>query len=275
MSSKTAVLLCGEFRAWPRAAEYIFKFVEHYYENVDYYFATWSTTRDYWRPEAKSIATQRPVTEIDVTSKFGNRNLINYKIIDISTVPQHHISFFYQTHLAKIVNILKRRYELDNDIVYDQVIELRPDVYIPIMVDKISDCKDFEYSIVPIYRAHGTELPSMGDLYFRTNSFGNDVLSTRNYYNKLDEIKKFLDVNKFTPGYETMPGTSDVHWILLDFLYKRRMFDYPGGKYESNLATVIRPNFPDDLDAYSINEIRNFSKEWIRIQWQEHLDIDF
>ena len=88
-------------------------------------------------------------------------------------------------------------------------------------------------------------------------------------------MKKFLDVNKFTPGYETMPGTSDVHWILLDFLYKRRMFDYPGGKYESNLATVIRPNFPDDLDAYSINEIRNFSKEWIRIQWQEHLDIDF
>ena len=271
MSSRLAVLLCGDFRCWPRASRYIFNFVENYFDTVDYYFATWSTTRDYRLPDNDSVKTERAVTEHDVIDKFVGRNLIYYKLVDINTVPKYHTNFFYQAHLGKIGNILKRQYELKNDIIYDQVIELRPDVYIPPVIKELAICKDFEYSMVPMYYAYGTKFPSIGDLYFRTNSFTNDVLSTRNYHNKLVDIKKFLDINRYTPGYETMPGTHDVHWILLDFLCKRRLFEQSDKKYESNHATVIRPNFPDNLDTYSIEEIRELSHKWMRSQFPGYL----
>jgi hypothetical protein len=271
MSSKSAVLLCGDFRCWPKASGYIFNFVERYFDTVDYYFVTWTTTRDYRLPELDSIDSERAVTDRDVTDKFLGRNLINYKLVDINTVPKYHTNFFYQAHLGKIGNILKRRHELINDFIYDQVIELRPDVYIPIVHDSITTCRDLEYSTAPMYYAHGTTRPSMPDLYFRTNSFTNDILSTRNYHNKLSEVGKFLDVNRFTPGYETMPGTYDVHWILLDFLYNRRMFEQSDRKYEANLATVIRPNFPDNLDEYTVEQIREFSHEWARSKFPGYL----
>jgi hypothetical protein len=261
-----AVLLCGDFRAWPKAAEYIFNFIEHYYSNIDYYFVTWSTTRDHWWPEEKSINTIRDVTESDVTSKFVNKKLVDYKILSLDTVPKHHVSFFYQSHLSKIGNILKRKYELANNMVYDQVIELRPDLYIPIIVDKITPCGDFTYSISKLhYPIHG-ELPYLTDMYFRTNSMGNDILGARNFYNKFYTVSKFSDLC-FFPGYETMPGTYDVHWILVDYIFKRRMIDDFSKNHEALHATVIRPNFPDNLHDYNIDHIRTLSHDWQKIQW--------
>jgi hypothetical protein len=260
MSSRIAVLLCGDIRTWNQAAEYVFNYVEYQSKSVDYYFVTWSTTSDYWYNEEIRTTTTKSVTVDDVVNKFNGRNLINYKILDINTVPNHRLTYYYRAHLAKLANILKRRHELDNNFVYDQVFELRPDLYIPKPDNTPIDCGDFEYVTAPIY-SHLCELHSMPDLYLRSNSFTNDIIADRINYSILAQVKKFQNLKGSSGEYEPMPSTRDPHWLLLSFLYSRRLIqlDSTEGVY----ATALRPTFPDNLYELTIEEIRDLSKKYI------------
>ena len=253
---RLAILLSGDFRYWPRAAEYIFKFAENRANQVDYYFATWTTTRDYWYPQPTSIATERPVTDSDVTEKFTNRNLIAYKLVN--QLPEYPTSNYYQSYLGNIANILKRQHELDNNFVYDQVIEIRPDLYIRDKSDtiEITHFTDFECLVEIQYTgSEKIHFPQATDFYYQTNSFGSDVMASRFYYQKSIEAAKI-------EKYSHWPMIMHNHWILVDFIYARRMqHRYNNGSIEQ---LAIRPNFPqDDLRKYTYQELFNIEAEFL------------
>jgi hypothetical protein len=261
---RLAVLLSGDFRHWPRAAEYIFEFAENKANRVDYYFATWTTTRDYWYPQPTSILTKRSVTDSDITDKFTNRNLIAYKLVE--QLPEYPTSNYYQSYLGNIASILKRRHELDNNFVYDQVIEIRPDLYIrdestPIKLTDFECLVDIQYA----GKVQNIHFPQATDFYYQANSFGSDVMANRFYYQKSIEAAK---IQKFAHW----PMIMHNHWILVDFIYARRMQNI----YQQHPITqiAIRPNFPqDDLRNYTYQELFDIEAEFLNINrkgQQEH-----
>lgn len=251
--SRAAVLIAGDFRAWPRASEYIFSFVEAQAAQVDYYFATWTTTRDYWYPQSESIKTQRIVTDADVTVKFAesNRNLIGYKLLP--QIPEMPGSNYYQSYLANAANILKRRHELEHKFVYDQVFEIRPDLYI-VDVNPHSEprfFREFECLVDVITDAqpdNKRHFPEAMDFYYQTSSFGSDVMCGRFYYRKSIHTSSYCDQTKHWP----LPIHN--HWVLTDYVYVRRLKTFMN--YESVYQIAIRANFPaDNLNNHSYDEL--------------------
>jgi hypothetical protein len=254
--NRIAVLLAGDFRQWPRAAEYIFAFAEQQAVTVDYYFATWTTTQDFWCTNKKEARTRRPVTNNDITCEFVkyNKNLINFQLVKQIIQPdttQHFtdVTFYYQTYLAKLANIMKRRYELDNDFVYDQVFEIRPDLYIFDEFNIPVKLTDFEWLNEICYKQDGRfhQWPVAQDLYYQANSFSNDIMAERFYYKKSIE-------------YNHTDNNINNHWILCDYSYARRMQAIPLVK--PNFQMPLRPNFPDDPRQYNWLELSEYEAKW-------------
>ena len=263
--NRLAVLLCGELRMWEQASTYIFDAMESRAEQVDYYFATWDKTRTFWWPEHSSEKTSRPVSADEITSKFVDRNLINYKLINQETaLPRFGITMYYQSYLAKIANTCKRRYELDNNFVYDQVVELRPDIFIKNKQthEQIRSYTDFEYAAGLVYLDNTISFPQITDFYSRLNSITNDVIANRHYYRK--SVK--LDNAMHTLTH--WPTRMNNHWVLLDYIYARRLISV-GALAELGSQIIIRPNFPkDDLNNYSESELHErFTTPWLNWQW--------
>lgn len=237
---KIAVLLCGEFRTCAKASEYIFKYMDQLSEDIDYYFATWDVTQG------------QPVTVLDITNEFVkyDKNLINYQIV--KPIDWQHSTYYYQSYLAKLVSILKRRYELDNNIVYDQVIEIRPDLYITKERDAVR-LNDFE-CLIYVENNGSIEFPGATDLSYQTNSFGNDILSNRFYYQK---SKTLNHINNF----KHWPLPLHNHQILADYIFARRIKTI--GIDRPTVEIVIRPNFPEgDLDKANYDELLTLEKEY-------------
>jgi hypothetical protein len=235
MSSKInrlAVLLCGDLRTWDTTADNIFKLMESCADNVDYYFATWTTTQDFWCPQTESIKSQRTesiksqraVQEHEITDKFHGRNLIKYQLVELSKYdPAERLpTFYYQAYLSKLANIFKRRYELENNFVYDQVIELRPDLGIEFQGKPslgMKPCREFEYSIShTFYGPEGMYLGMLSDFYYRAASFTNDIISNRCTYYHHD-----------TPTTNYLCGLTIVnhnHWLLFSYIYSRLLVNH-------------------------------------------------
>lgn len=251
--NRLAVLLCGDFRAWPRASEYLFDYFEPLSDNIDYYFATWSTTRDYWWPEHKSKTTERLVTEEQLTEKFVNKNLIGYTIVDQSVLPRYNLTFYYQSYLALQANKLKCQHESENNFVYDQVFEIRPDLYIRHrdIVNELTPCTDNEYIVGEPFYNTDLQLEQINDFCSRSSSIGNNIISNR-----------FFHRNNENPD-----ARINNHWLLLEYL-KANLIP---NKHCTNLgdSIPIRPNFPrDNLDNYTMDELKQYDREWIAYQWK-------
>ena len=252
--NRLAVLLCGDFRAWPRASEYLFKYFEPLSDNIDYYFTTWSTTRDYWWPEHKSKTTEREVTKEQLIEKFAGKNLIDYRIIDQSVLPRYNLTFYYQSYLALHANLMKCRNEFENNFRYDQVIEIRPDLYIRHrdIENELIPCSDSEYVVGELFYNSDLKLDQVNDFYSRSSSAGNNLISQR-----------------FNHRNNENPDTSiNNHWLVLEYLNKVGL---TANTQCSNLgdSIPIRPNFPqDDLNNYSMDYLKQLDKEWIAYQWK-------
>lgn len=260
--NRVAVLLAGDFRLWSRASEYIFAFAERQAVVVDYYFATWTTTQDYWYTTDLAMKEKRPVTEADITCEFvkHNKNLINFQLAtqltDITIT-----SNYYQSYLGKIAGIMKRRYELDNNFVYDQVFEIRPDLYIHDEVNAPVTLTDFEClgQIDYKHSNHPMHFPQATDFYYQANSFGHDVMAERYYYQKTIESVKFN-----LPQYKIKhwPMIMHNHWILTDYIYARRL--QLKQLYQPNMQIALRTNFPqDDLRKYDFNQLWEYERQYI------------
>jgi hypothetical protein len=250
MLSKIAVIITGEYRTWNLAKQSIFDYAESISTDIDYFFVSWNESTEFWKhPELRKI--KKSITADDVISSFVNQNLIDYKL---TTTIDCDNGYYLRAHLSKIANILKRKHEIQNNFVYDQIIEVRPDLYIPKQSNELIACYDFEYVIGQVYTYY-QELPSIPDLYFRTSSAGNDILATRNSYNRFNEIKQFNNLLVRSMDFEPFPSSRDPHYMLLDFIMNKRMIPLTD-QSEAEQATVVRPNFPDNFTELPINEIR-------------------
>lgn len=263
-NNRLAVLLVGDLRLWKRAAPYIFSFAESLSDDVDYYFATWNKTRDHWWPEEKSILSIRNVTEQEIIEPFGDRRLIDLKLVDQSAcISRKHLTIYYQSFLAKIANLAKNRFEFDNGFVYDQVIEVRPDLYTSyerLLTPEERLPEDFEFVAGPEYFNNNIPYPQLNDFYSRSSSIGNDVIANRFFRNG------YLYSDRFNHQYT--PSGPNNHWVLLDYLYARRMSGRGFGHYEISGQIPIRPNFPEvDLNNVHPEDMVNWDMEWIKWQW--------
>ena len=257
---RVAVLLCGEYRQWQRAAPYNFRFFEHHFENVDWFFATWSKHGQTRWCGIDLVNFDSEVLDNDIIATFTDKNLVNYKILPMGMMPSYNMSFYHRALLAKTCNILKRRYELDNDFIYDQVIEMRPDLYLPLETYDIAICKEFQFTM-PMMCAFN-DIPWCGDNAFQTTSFTNDIMTSRVSYNKIDNFNRFTGISEmsnWSPGTCVSTSTFDVHWLLSDFIMHRRLIFI-----DNPLPQVpIRANFPaDDLDNHSMVSLHKFNREF-------------
>lgn len=173
-----AVLLAGEFRTWTKCAEYMFRFFDHqanHIEQIDYFFATWSTSSDL---PGKTIMVE------DVQSSFNQhgKNLVSVSVIP--TINRKSSTFYNQAYLAKVVNILKRENEIKNDFIYDQVVETRPDIYIRSAGVPWRPMTDYQVCNCNFYGKTDIGFSEIDDVYYRSNSFTNDILANRYWYRK-------------------------------------------------------------------------------------------
>lgn len=252
--NKLAVLLCGDFRAWPRSAEYVFKYADYLSDDVDYYFSTWKETSDYWYTDINELKTKRPVIDDDVTKEFikYNKNLINHQL-STNILDRHTTTYYYQSYLAKIANVMKRRYELDNNFIYDQVVEMRPDLYINAETSIIDDLNDFE-CLLYIENPGDITVPGAIDLHYRSNSFGNDLMSNRFYHQKSFALK-------YLKNFTLHNDIINNHQILADYMYQKRIKPIQGIGLHKQV--VIRTNFPiGDLDKADYDELLQLEKEY-------------
>jgi hypothetical protein len=176
MIDKLAVIISGELRTWRYASRYIFNFFKNRANEIDYFFVTWN------------LSLNTPVIEKDITDFFGNNKLQALRILP--PIKEKH-TYKKQHFLAKIGNILKKEYELSNNFVYDQVVYVRPDIYYRKNGNPWKICQNFCYSISSISIDQPEEIPHVNDVYFRTNSFTDDLLSQK-YYQELADVELAL-----------------------------------------------------------------------------------
>jgi hypothetical protein len=258
--------------------------MEHLSDNIDYYFVTWNYSSLFWYSQARTgmlLSTDhnvtRAITETDVTGYFQNKNLVAYQIIDPNQVPGDlPCSFYYNAYLAKIATLLKSRYEFDNDFVYDQVIEIRPDLYItePVRANGLL-CGDYDYIAEggTLYRPEHTVtecVPRLGDFFRQTNSFGNDVLGNRHSHKR--HIKS-IDSNHLHNVLANVICGNE--WLLLDYIHSRRMNYHPKAvateylptelewSRNSNMIFPFRPNYPENIEELTHAEVAELDRRWL------------
>lgn len=241
---RLAVLLAGELRTWDSVCPYIFSFFECRAKQVDYFFATWNTDG--------INGVLRPVTPDEITSPFTKykQNLIEYRLEE--RIPRRPNTYYYQSWLALRANKLKREYEQDNNFVYDQVVETRPDLYIRKLSNKPFElippmtvfnnrtvCEAVE-GIPVIHKTH------IDDVYIRSDSLTNDIIGQRYYYSFPEEYHKPKNINGnivYDPNY------TNHHCIYGNYLREKNII--VTNKFCDYLFRIVtRPNFPfDNLDA--------------------------
>jgi hypothetical protein len=256
--------------------------MEHLSDNIDYYFVTWNYNSEHWYPPCLQRFVNsdwegiqaHSITDTDVTEKFQNKNLVAYRIIDPEKVPLNFPgSFHYLGYLAKIASLLKSRHEFGNNFLYDQVVELRPDLYIskPIRTEDII-CEDYQY-ISNGRLTHNKEctvtecIPRLPDFYRKTNSFGNDILGNRYWYKQ-----KLSNPDMITSG--SHKGCNQIlanvaygaEWLLLEYIFSRRLTIFQNINNFSDYMCPLRPNYPEDLDSLDFTDIRDLNLKWLEIR---------
>lgn len=229
---RLAVILVGEYRTWKQASRYLFRFFRQQAKQVDYFFVTWNVTTQ--------TGEMIPVTDEDVISPFVKfqENLVSHSILE--PIGRHRTTFYNQSWLAKVGNTLKREHELANHFVYDQVVETRPDCYFRPNKEPWVPCKDFEYEgSVPERWDSG--FLGIGDVYFRTTSFTNDIIADRYHLTKPKEHLRIIN--------EIHWEFTNHHWSILELFYKRLLkpLSYRE-RADFEFFCCVRPNFPQGVD---------------------------
>lgn len=257
--NKLAVIFCGEFRTWKRAAPYLFRFCDTLSDNIDYYFTTWNITNEISELSGKFSISNKKVTEQDVTIPFDNRNLVDYRILDFpKQLRKFNTTFYYQAYLAKVANILKNKHEFKNNFLYDAVIETRPDFYlgkgIKPQQDNYIQLEEFNYVNGNIFKIDNS-YPQCSDVYYRSSSFCNDIISNR-FFRYNPKFYKHLENSVFINN----------HWLLLDYLQSRRLNALSELTNELSLQIPIRSyhlefDF-DNLSQEEFQSLRDYDRKY-------------
>jgi hypothetical protein len=242
MIFRLAVILIGQYRTWPVCSKYLQNFFRNKAHQVDYYFVTWDTTQ-IWKTKysaLKWVKDRIPVKESDIVTYFdSDSNLIKCSVLpDI----EHWHSYYRMAYLSREANKLKCQHEQSLGFVYDQVVETRPDIYIRSYADKKAwdSCSDLEYAGSPIYSndpQNGGPL-IMGDLYIRSNSKTNDILSQR-----IDHCDTLLA--------GTSPHGQGHHQTLVNYILKNNIQLVNKGHAPGNSPDLIGLDHFDNSTDYS------------------------
>jgi hypothetical protein len=238
MIKKLAVLLIGQYRSWPTVSKYILNFFKHRATSVDYFFVTWE--RDW---------VDQLVIKDDILDNF-DQNTATIKIVpDIAEIN----SFYRAAYLAKQANLLKKQKELSENFIYDQVVETRHDIYLRKNNYPWNLCRDYEYNIGDI-SARDTAVKInplvIPDLYIRTNSFTNDILSNR-------YIRSRLSSTRMTSTFNDQSNIKflDSHHLLSDYLMENRLVQIWAEHYDYSFALNVRKDPGVDLDTVPLTEL--------------------
>ena len=253
MINRLAVILIGQYRTWPICSKYLLNFFEDKAKQVDYFFVTWDKTPDLNDITAKSTVN---VTNKDITDFIQNQK-ITYKIL--ADIPNIH-TFYRMAYLSRAANELKKEVEHQNNFVYDQVVETRPDIYLRSypkggLECKWPSCQDFEYSGGEITNIGHRDL-FMPDCYLRTNSFTHDILSQRiNEFDVSQSFQKHIFDKDYRNGHHAMLAK-----FLLDNNIQRIYSNYPDYEFD----TVIRNNEMSNvnLDELTLDEIVSLNRRY-------------
>jgi hypothetical protein len=96
------------------------------------------------------------------------------------------------------------------------------------------------------------DIAQAADMTYYSNSFTNDVLGNRYFYSK------YLTARKFDPYV-----MNHTHWILYDFLTHRKLTIKNGKGWH----IPVRPNFPNNFQDYSEEQLKQLDQEWVHWQW--------
>ena len=180
MKPNLAVMLRGQMREWKNAKYNFFKamerFEEHY--NVVYFFVTWD--HNYFSTIMNDVTTvkihqMRKISTIDlldIKNDFVDKNLANLKILSYQDVNRFMKNFKLaeEYHLISyvryIAGLIKQNYEIENDILFDKVIETRPDIFIAAHEGDTNSFRPEITEVLPnfVYHAKSDIFPRDGEL---------------------------------------------------------------------------------------------------------------
>jgi dTDP-glucose pyrophosphorylase len=203
-----AINIRGQYREWDNTRHSLFSVFDPVEEqaNVVYFFTTWDTS---YQPiglaggvneayfDYKEVPSKKHIKETFGHRKIGGIQVISQAVakemLDIK-LPEEYEQIMFIRHAA---NNMKKAYEKSNKLVFDIVIETRPDFYTVSAgsVNNIVDCNinpmvDFEVQCDnSLQRKHTVNLSSMvassvyvNDLFFAMNSFTADLLADELMY---------------------------------------------------------------------------------------------
>ena len=216
-------------------------------KQVDYYVVTWDEfdyeSSDYQRDDlldmSKKVNQHRDI-EVYFGSLLKGIKMISSDTLDFNKISTSEYRGLWKmlnlTYLSKIGNLLKQTYEKENNFIYDQVIEMRPDiVHNPHREYKDSwffNCKDNEL-VTDLCKYNTLQSDSeilIGNWYWRMNS---------NTHNKFSKIHDFLINSPDTQIQKTTP----FHSVLIDYFYKNPYKIYKG----LDSFETVHVKTPDDL----------------------------
>lgn len=244
MNNYAAVLIRGQIRTWDLCKQSIFSAFNDTAKNVIYFFSTWDG----------QLETGYDIKKEELVKDFANKKIGSIDVLNINTARNISKLDLYEEYdlilyLKRYINAKKSEYELANNIVFDRVFEIRPDLYFPPNVkvsgendigSSISLDKDLSLGPCSISDSLEHTIPINGnleyksfmpDLIFDSNSLTNDVLNT-----EFDSY--FTNNEKFF--------MSSPHGSLAHHIYENRINTYASPSVAFNTAFINRPFILDE-----------------------------
>jgi hypothetical protein len=208
MIERLAIIIVGEYRTWPKCSKYTLQGFQNFYKlarRIDWYFVTWNESGE------------NIITNSDIVSFFDSQNvLIDHKIENVNSFDQTFLvkdnsnrqhNYYRKAHLSKIGAQLKQNTEDKNQFIYDEVIEIRPDVFYKIdkhhcRPEKVFTKENEFWSAKQHTYTEQGEL-AVSDTYQRTTSKTHNIISERINYldfsNPHTTLGRFLIINGIVP----------------------------------------------------------------------------
>jgi len=205
---KTAIIIRGHPRTWNYVHDYNIKTFANIYLDADWFVVM---------PKSDTV------TERSIRENLASVNLVSLNIVDEGNYPpsfwphsgnryfyyhQHTVSYWKPAWFDYMANLDKREYELNNNIRYDNVLTIRPDVYYHVTDVDIPELRitldpmavsNMNYADTKLFDHWSTS-----DMNWRAGSLAADIFGMRfidtHFTDNIPGQLKFID-EMFLPGY--------------------------------------------------------------------------
>lgn len=141
MKKKIAIVIRGQVRTWNFAKHSIFEALKPFEEahDVVYFFVTWDKSYVPFHKGAKNVSHLFENKEelSSIAADFSERVLGKFLVLNYDEVKAKSIKdlrlneeYEYISFIRYAANLVKQNYEIENQLTFDEVIELRPDIFL-------------------------------------------------------------------------------------------------------------------------------------------------